>query len=215
MKNSQKGFLVPLLLVIIAVLVIGGGIYIYNNKKAEAPIVPNTQTQASDQTQQTNTQQITPVNSANSQVDTSNWKTYTDTDHGFSIDYPSGTKIRNMDGNGTYGVSLKTVSQGEVWAIVAYGVLGRYQPNNCNDTADGADKTNTNINGVNFLTFYMSKDLSNANSGASATEYCAIRGQTAYKITTIVNYVPGTSNGLGLDKNTTLNKMVASFKLLN
>ncbi len=37
MKNSQKGFVVPLLLAIIAVLVIGGGVYIYNLKQAKAP----------------------------------------------------------------------------------------------------------------------------------------------------------------------------------
>lgn len=31
MKNSQKGFIVPLLIVVVAVLVIGGGIYVYKN----------------------------------------------------------------------------------------------------------------------------------------------------------------------------------------
>ncbi|GEM_PF-2515064 len=35
MKNSQKGFVVPLLIAIIAVLAIGGGIYIYENTKTE------------------------------------------------------------------------------------------------------------------------------------------------------------------------------------
>lgn len=34
MKNSQKGFIVPVLLVIIALLVIGGGVYIYENKSS-------------------------------------------------------------------------------------------------------------------------------------------------------------------------------------
>jgi hypothetical protein len=38
-NNSQKGFIAPLLLVIIALLVIVGGVYVYQNKKAEAPIV--------------------------------------------------------------------------------------------------------------------------------------------------------------------------------
>lgn len=41
MKNSQKGFIVPLLLVIIAVLVVGGGVYVYKNKKVEVPVVDN------------------------------------------------------------------------------------------------------------------------------------------------------------------------------
>lgn len=44
MKNSQKGFIVPVLLVIIALLVVGGGVYVYKNKKSEVPVVvDNTQ----------------------------------------------------------------------------------------------------------------------------------------------------------------------------
>lgn len=35
MKDSQKGFIVPVLVVIIALLVVGGGVYVYKNKKAE------------------------------------------------------------------------------------------------------------------------------------------------------------------------------------
>src|SRR3989344_3994463 len=48
MKNSQKGFIVPVLIVIIALLVIGGGVYVYKNKKTEAPLntgTPQTNTQ--------------------------------------------------------------------------------------------------------------------------------------------------------------------------
>lgn len=37
MKNSQKGFVVPLLIVI-AVLVIGGGVYLYKSKEIEPPV---------------------------------------------------------------------------------------------------------------------------------------------------------------------------------
>lgn len=45
MKNLQKGFVIPILLVIVALLVVGGGVYIYENKKAETPVViDNTQT---------------------------------------------------------------------------------------------------------------------------------------------------------------------------
>lgn len=53
MKNSQKGFIVPVLLVIIAILVIGGGVYVYNNKKVETPILPTgTEVQTTNQNQQ-------------------------------------------------------------------------------------------------------------------------------------------------------------------
>lgn len=56
MKNKNKGFIVPVLLGIIALLVIGGGIYIYKNEKVEAPIVPvDIETQTTTQTQQSTT----------------------------------------------------------------------------------------------------------------------------------------------------------------
>ncbi len=39
MKNKQKGFIVPVLIAIIAVLLVGGGLYVYENNKVDAPII--------------------------------------------------------------------------------------------------------------------------------------------------------------------------------
>ena len=142
-------------------------------------------------------------------------KTYTSAQYGFSIQYPTGTQITDTDISGGRNI-IFTTSQGTVMVGVVTqawhnGVLS--SPPNCDDTASGADRTNTNINGVNFLTFSMSKEMSGMNSPTSATEYCAIQNGTAYKLITRVGYTQGSSNGLGLDKNPTLNQMVASFKL--
>lgn len=53
MKNSQKGFVIPLLISIIVVLIIGGGIYISTIKKSEAPVLPPvTDVQTTSQVQQ-------------------------------------------------------------------------------------------------------------------------------------------------------------------
>lgn len=52
MQNLQRGFIVPLLLALIAVLLIGGGVYIYENKITEAPAIVDTVTQQPDQVQQ-------------------------------------------------------------------------------------------------------------------------------------------------------------------
>src|ERR1035437_8864366 len=60
-KNLQKGFVVPLLIAIIAVLVIGGGVYIYENKKAEAPVVTNAEIQQPNQVQQQTNTQTLPI----------------------------------------------------------------------------------------------------------------------------------------------------------
>ncbi|TSC71316.1 MAG: hypothetical protein G01um101448_1229 [Parcubacteria group bacterium Gr01-1014_48] len=61
MKNLQKGFIVPALLVIIALLVIGGGVYVYENKKSETPVPSTTDTQNPPVT----TQQIPPPANTN------------------------------------------------------------------------------------------------------------------------------------------------------
>ncbi|MDO8561249.1 MAG: hypothetical protein Q7S05_00275 [bacterium] len=62
MKQLQKGFISPLLLALVALIVIGGGAYVYTqNKQANQPIVE----QASD------------------------WKTYTNSQYGFSLQYPN------------------------------------------------------------------------------------------------------------------------------
>ncbi|MDP2631776.1 MAG: hypothetical protein Q8P30_03360 [Candidatus Uhrbacteria bacterium] len=56
MKNLQKGFIAPVLLAIIALLVISGGVYVYKNKKVEVPVVVDTGTQQTDtQTPSVNT----------------------------------------------------------------------------------------------------------------------------------------------------------------
>src|SRR3989338_6545306 len=41
MKNSQKGFIAPLFIAIIILLLVGVGFYLYETKKAEAPVVDN------------------------------------------------------------------------------------------------------------------------------------------------------------------------------
>ena len=39
MTNSHKGFVIPLIIAIVAVLAIGGTVYFTDHKKVEAPIV--------------------------------------------------------------------------------------------------------------------------------------------------------------------------------
>ncbi len=95
MKNSQKGFIVPILLVVSAVLVIGATVYIYKqNKKPEAPIVvvnktgqnPHNNPPATVLKTQSAENKIPPV--AN-QDETLNWKTYRDDTYGFEFKYPA------------------------------------------------------------------------------------------------------------------------------
>ncbi|TSC68745.1 MAG: hypothetical protein G01um101466_311 [Parcubacteria group bacterium Gr01-1014_66] len=107
MKNSQKGFIVPVLLIIIALLVVGGGVYVYESKKTETPIVVDTETQQSNQVQQqTNTQ-------------TSNTQQNSQNNEG-AITYASA----NLSATPTTGVSPLTVNfEGQI--KVPYNQRGR------------------------------------------------------------------------------------------
>lgn len=62
-SQYEKGFVVPLLIAVIALLVIGGGVYVYENKKAEVPVVTNTEILQPDQVQQQTNIQTPPITS--------------------------------------------------------------------------------------------------------------------------------------------------------
>ena len=129
MKNSQKGFIVPVLLVVIALLVIGGGVYIYENKKTEVPAVnteiqqptqfqTNTNTQTSPATTQTTNQSATnnPIQQTNpsptpTKISVAGMKQYTDSNFGFSFWYPSSWTVQNGSIQDTYvgGTVQKTL----------------------------------------------------------------------------------------------------------
>ena len=110
MKNSQKGFIVPALLVVIALLVIGVGVYIYENKKTEVPTVNTeiqqptqlqTNTQTPPTTTQTTNQPITSnptqqTNPSPTKISVAGMKQYTDLGFGFLFWYPSVWTVENV-----------------------------------------------------------------------------------------------------------------------
>lgn len=79
--KSHKGFIVPLLLIIIAILVVGGGVYVYTQKKQANLPLP----QAISTTPMTN--QTTSI------AQVSDLKTYTNYAFGFSIKIPFDNKV--------------------------------------------------------------------------------------------------------------------------
>ena len=87
MKTSQKGFISPLLLALVALLLAGGGAYVYvQNKQVK-------QSETVNSTTATSTAQT-------SDVQTADWKTYTNTRFGFEVKYPSdwsGNQLGNKD----------------------------------------------------------------------------------------------------------------------
>lgn len=76
MNNFHKGFISPRLLALIAILIIGGGAYVYvHNKPVSQPAVVSPTAQATSTGQTSNSQ-------------TADWKTYTNSQYGFEIFYP-------------------------------------------------------------------------------------------------------------------------------
>lgn len=151
------------------------------------------------------------------QASESSFKTYQSSKYGFGIKYPnSTTKIDEIDISGgnqilftfnndtqrSIGVSVVTKSWHD-------GVMK--SPADCNDTASGDNHVSTKINGVDFVKYDVSRLVSGMNSSASATEYCAIRNGTAYKIIPKIVYGSGTPANVNND--VILNQMVASFEI--
>jgi len=87
MKNQQKGFIAPLLLALIALLLIGGGVYVYEKNKQVNLSITASSTAQTTQTTQSSNQTVPIAQTSNSQ--TAGWKTYANNQYGFSFQYPS------------------------------------------------------------------------------------------------------------------------------
>ncbi|MFA6414489.1 MAG: hypothetical protein WC217_01985 [Candidatus Paceibacterota bacterium] len=78
MDTSQRGFIVPLLLIFVAILLVGGGAYVYLQQKQDAsPSISESPVAQASSTAQTSDSQ------------TVGWKTYSDTYIGYRIKYPT------------------------------------------------------------------------------------------------------------------------------
>lgn len=89
MKNYQQGFIGVAIAIIIALLAVGGGAYYLGTKKAEAPTQTATTTTT---TTVTNTDQpyddgLAPASQGTAD-ESADWKIYTNTQYGFSLNYP-------------------------------------------------------------------------------------------------------------------------------
>jgi hypothetical protein len=114
MQNKQKGFIVPVLFGIIILLVISGGVYIYESKKTETPVAPM------DTVKPTTAQQPTqPVvsntestNGPETKINVVGMKQYTDSNFGFSFWYPNAWVVQNTTTKNNYtgGTIQKTLT---------------------------------------------------------------------------------------------------------
>ncbi len=75
MQNKQSWFIGIALAILIALVVIGGGVYLYSKSKAPVDVTHNSTQSASS--------------TVGSSIDTSSWKTFKDEKYGFEFKYPS------------------------------------------------------------------------------------------------------------------------------
>jgi hypothetical protein len=82
MKQTQRGFIVPLVIIIIAALAVGGGVYYSKNKNKSASAIPEVETVAASN-------EVVKDNTAANTTPSSEWEVYTNNTFKFSIKYPS------------------------------------------------------------------------------------------------------------------------------
>ncbi|MDD5050497.1 MAG: PsbP-related protein [Candidatus Pacebacteria bacterium] len=100
MKNYKKGFIVPLLLAIIVLLVVGGGVYIYQNKKTETPATDLGIQQSNQVKQNISVKSTTPTPKVSTQTNpTVGWKTYQNKMQAYEIKYPANWIVSNEPGS--------------------------------------------------------------------------------------------------------------------
>jgi hypothetical protein len=93
MKTIQKGFIAPLILIIIAILVIGGGAYVYTQQKQANPLATeNVALPQATSTTPATSQTISMQQTSDSR--TADWKTYTNTELNISFRYPSNWRVQ-------------------------------------------------------------------------------------------------------------------------
>lgn len=90
MRNLQKGFIASSLIAVIALLIIGSGIYIYKTKKAIIPASNNVPVQQLNQTQQPTKQ--------NNSIDSSTRDTQTPSRPSITVLYPNVGEVLNNGG---------------------------------------------------------------------------------------------------------------------
>ncbi len=122
-QQKNKTWFWILIAVILTAIIVGGGVYYFENKRAtEAKNDLNNQitnlqsqidtlkssTATSNSSTSTNPTTSNPNTSATTADETANWQTYTNSKYGWSIKYPSSITVKD---NGAQGTSLKIVDQ--------------------------------------------------------------------------------------------------------
>lgn len=149
MKTSQKGFIGTLLLIIIALVLVGGGTYVYmQTKQASWPAIGNvTLSQATSSMQATDSQTI-------------DWRAYTDNVIGFKFQYPSTWAAPRTYGNYTDNEPYTVSTDGPInFSVSTTTTIGTF-------TQD--KKENVVVGGQKGVKIYIPNEPGDMGPGAKA-----------------------------------------------
>lgn len=158
MKNT-RGFVVPLLLAIIGLLLVGGGIYVYQQQSKNPTIDMNSVATTTLQTGNTNpTSTQTPLPGASQNPSMS--QTYANAQYGFNLDFPKASPAQTIGYRSLHPFDTNPIVYSKYWITVnvsdkASDVANCVVPGKIHNVFDYSeyklDATyNKNINGVDF-----------------------------------------------------------------
>ena len=207
--QKQKGIstLVGIIIIIVVAIIFFGGVFAYQYLSKPQILI-------------TNDQQNPNVQNSNSE--TATWKTYTNAQYGFSIQYPSVGDIFDK-GKDTYGIETILVgmqsNSADVQRSLKIDIQKAKTADDCSENFVrnfGLDFKDFSLSGVTFLKADLSS-LYNKGKGGSVylDEYCTVYKNTVYRLTTSANIadVKGVVYSYSdFEKDATLNKTINSFK---
>lgn len=155
---------------------------------------------------------VTPVNSAT--TSNSDWKTYTNTQYGFQIQYPANTVVTDVTTEGGQNFSFKISNSRVMDVMVQSNVLNGAYNQACNMPAGVDSYPNKLINGVSFINLNADKFYS-ADVSTNATEYCVMHNGIGYVLVPLIQHWGSTNLAVDVNNDSVLNQMLSSFKFIN
>ncbi|MDD2731967.1 MAG: hypothetical protein PHI53_02095 [Candidatus Pacebacteria bacterium] len=141
-----------------------------------------------------------PTKTSNTEIDqTSDWKTYTNVNYRFSIEYLIGTQIKELDKSISF---IFADGQRQLNIEVVTGA----QSDECYKTAWSADAQDISLGGITFKGIGCGLKC----EPYDEVQYCAIRDGIAYKLFPKIIYKPDERNFVEQDN--VLNQMLSTFK---
>lgn len=146
---------------------------------------------------------------------TEDWETYSNSNYGFGIKYPEGTKINDVDINNGREIVMDLPFSSNTTILIAKTLHMRiFNTDICNFF--GESTYNVKINGIDFQKANVSGAYGGMESAAVAIEYCVVRENKAFEITSELRYDRHSDlPQFNIDEETKVfNQMLSTFKFL-